>query len=132
MLIHRLSKILMPFFDKGSIDGESAVTLEKCPLEELNLKMRISAIFNFSLDTRGYFSTFLICGPLCIQIFYISCINKIMEQNVQKVLFFGPCILSYLISFLTGRRTDTGLLYTMHVWATRWHPLSGYSSIKLK
>ncbi len=61
----------MPFFVKGAIDEESAITLEKCPLvEELNLKIQRSASFShIQFQLRHYRSlfnfdpNFLIYGP---------------------------------------------------------------------
>ncbi len=82
---------------KGSIDEKSAVTLEKCPLvEELKMKTQRSAIFSHfqfqpihyrSLSTLTHLWT--LCQENNVQIFASSCINKIMEQNVQKVLILG-------------------------------------------
>ena len=97
------------FFDKGSIDEESAVTLVMHPLvEELKLKIRKSTIFShFQFQTRhqrslfNFDPTLLTYGPSVKKQssnFYSLCITKNMEQNIriQKVLIFGPCIASIL------------------------------------
>ena len=34
-----------------------------------------------------------LCKKNGTQIFESSCINKIMEQNIQRVLIFGPCLI---------------------------------------
>ena len=83
------------------MDENGAHTFEKRSLvEELKLKIQRSAIFfTFSISAQPLGGTFQILlhhfhlwavdQKSVIQIFERWCINRIMKQNIQKVLIFG-------------------------------------------